>query len=226
MPTRLMTTSDKNKILALDEAIFGSIDGGWKGDDFDYYYSPDSCYVYYEEEQPDEPIGYIFGRQQQHATRISNFAVKKEHEGRGIGKELMKLVMLKELDRAADNSFSVTLQVAVGNERALRFYENLGYGRKYQHDGWIEMEATEFPELLFYTQIQNSVPAIELTAAQTEMTIVSAGAVASTASSLVQVPPSAEHPNRMFTPPLVRDYETEESLLSTDLNHESERLAP
>lgn len=164
MPIRLLTQSDKFKILNLDQLIFGPTDGGWSSNDFDCFFTDDSCYVFHEEDKPDEPRGYIFAGQSLTGTHISNFAVQKEFEGRGIGTELMKRVMFDELIRATEKltPYSISLQVRADNERALRFYERHGYAVKSHTDTWIQMEITKFPELLLNNANlpQNNVPSI------------------------------------------------------------------
>jgi ribosomal protein S18 acetylase RimI-like enzyme len=164
MPIRLLTQSDKFKILNLDQLIFGPTDGGWSSNDFDYFFTDNSCYVFHEESTPDEPRGYIFAGQSLTGTHISNFAVQKEFEGRGIGTELMKKVMFDELKRASEQltPYSISLQVRADNDRALKFYERHGYTVKSHTDTWVQMEITTFPELLLDNTHppQNNLPSI------------------------------------------------------------------
>jgi ribosomal protein S18 acetylase RimI-like enzyme len=147
MPIRLIELSDKQKILALDQLIFGEFDGGWKDKDFDHYFNYGTCFAYYEEDKPDEILGYVFSRPTSTHSHISNIGVKKECEGKGIGKALMKISMLKEEELAKKRPFSMKLQVSVDNERALNFYQNLGYVEISRSAKWIQMEAKALPQL-------------------------------------------------------------------------------
>jgi ribosomal protein S18 acetylase RimI-like enzyme len=141
MPIRLLTKADKEPILTLDKSIFGEIDGGWSSEDFDAYFSPERCYVFHQEENANQIIGYIFSRESKHNTYISNIGVDKEYEGQGIGKELMKKVMLNEYERSKKRPYSVKLQVRDDNDRALNFYQRLGFVENSRGNSWIHMEA-------------------------------------------------------------------------------------
>ena len=145
MPIRLIKESDEEQILALDYLIFGNIDGGWTHEDFITYFSPGTCFAYYDEEKPDEIMGYIFSKPYSMRSHVSNIGVKKEYEGHGIGKELMKAAMLKEEEQAKKRPFSIRLQVRTDNQRALNFYQNLGYIEYNRTAGWIHMEAKTLP---------------------------------------------------------------------------------
>lgn len=147
MPIRLIEQSDKQKILELDQHIFGKIDGGWRSKDFMHYFHQGTCFLYYEEHNPEEILGYIFSRPTSSHSFVSNIGVKKEYEGRGIGKKLMKMAMLKEEEQAKKRPFSMRLQVRENNLRALGFYHHLGYVETSRSSGLIQMEAKELPQL-------------------------------------------------------------------------------
>ncbi|KTD43405.1 GNAT family N-acetyltransferase [Legionella quateirensis] len=152
MPIRQLNETDKMQVLEIDRTVFGASDGGWTSDDFDHFFNPGSCFIFYEEEKPDEIIGYIFSGQSNHGTYISNIAVKNGYEGRGIGRELMKVVMLKEAGRSENKTFSTTLQVRADNERAKNFYERLGYKVTSSNGTWLQMQATALPALFLEAQ--------------------------------------------------------------------------
>lgn len=144
---RPLKKSDKDQILALDKIIFGTMDDGWTSDDFDYFFNGDLCFVSYEEGNPEKINGYIFANQNLNCTYISNIGVVKEFQGMGIGKELMKMVMLKELEHPAERSYSTKLQVLSTNQRALTFYQRLGFQVTSFEEPWVQMEATTLPGL-------------------------------------------------------------------------------
>ena len=56
MPIRLLTPQDKDQVLALDKVIFNGVDssGGWRESDFNQFFNQESCYVFYNEQQPDK----------------------------------------------------------------------------------------------------------------------------------------------------------------------------
>lgn len=159
MPIRLLTKTDKEQILALDKSIFGEIDGGWTSRDFNAYFSPGSCYVFHEEGDANQVIGYIFASQYNSHTYISNIGIQKEYEGQGIGKELMKMVMLNEFEDSKKRPFSVKLQVREDNERALNFYQRLGFVENYRGNSWIQMESKTLPKQF---RIQTPAPIIDM----------------------------------------------------------------
>ncbi|MBL7481205.1 GNAT family N-acetyltransferase [Legionella bononiensis] len=152
MPIRQLKETDKTQVLEIDRTVFGESDGGWTSDDFDHFFRYGSCFIFHEEDKPDEIIGYIFSGQNNHGTYISNIAVKSGYEGRGIGRELMKVVMLKEAERSKDKTFSTALQVRADNERAKNFYERLGYKVTSSNGTWLQMQATALPALFLEAQ--------------------------------------------------------------------------
>ena len=154
MTIRLLNELDKEQVLDLDNIVFGELDGGWTDEEFDYFFIFGSCFVFHEENKPNKLIGYIFSRQFKNCTYISNFAVKKEYEGRGIGTELLKMVMLKEQECSQNRSFSIELQVLSANKRALQLYERLGFKKTSHDDTWIQLQGTALPELFKKTETQ------------------------------------------------------------------------
>lgn len=59
-------------------------------------------------------------------SRLSGFVIDAAQRGRGIGRELLSRVCARCFD---DGATSVGLEVALGNERALRLYTGLGFTR-------------------------------------------------------------------------------------------------
>jgi ribosomal protein S18 acetylase RimI-like enzyme len=154
MPIRRITQEDKKQILALDKVIFATMDDGWTEKDFKAYFNSESCFIYHEEGKPERVIGYIFANRLKDHTYISNIGVSKEYEGQGIGKELMKMVMMQESIYSKQRSFSVKLQVRVDNDRAIGFYRGLGFSESSKDVEWIQMEAKKLPrQFIPYTPL-------------------------------------------------------------------------
>jgi [ribosomal protein S18]-alanine N-acetyltransferase len=97
-----------------------------------YEYSPD---VYLSMHQA-WPAGFILctyyrkiagfimcGVTPQHALRVLLLVVRSEFKGRGIGKELMNMMILRAEARGIPK---VTLEVRVSNEPAMAFYRRMG----------------------------------------------------------------------------------------------------
>ncbi|KTD78816.1 GNAT family N-acetyltransferase [Legionella waltersii] len=145
MPIRRITQEDKNQILALDKVIFATMDDGWTEKDFKAYFNSENCFIYHEEGKPQSIIGYIFANRLKDHTYVSNIGVRKEFEGQGIGKELMKVAMMQEFKNANLRPFSMRLQVRVDNDRAIGLYKGLGFTESSRDDAWIQMEAQKLP---------------------------------------------------------------------------------
>lgn len=69
-------------------------------------------------------VGYIGSQTVLGEADIMNVAVAEDHRRQGIARQL-----LNELQRrlAADGAYSLTLEVRVSNEAAIRLYHSLGY---------------------------------------------------------------------------------------------------
>ncbi len=157
MPIREITSADKAAILALDREIFAGVDGGWGENDFNHYFSPHHCFAFYPDNNPDVIVGFIFTRPLGNCTHISNIGVKKEYEGKGIGKELMKTAMLLEYEASKTRPYGIALQVLATNERAIHFYQRFGYQETSRSEKWVQMKAQALPRQ-FYPYVSLRVP--------------------------------------------------------------------
>ncbi len=150
MPIRPLVQQDKSQVLALDKIIFSTVDpsGGWRESDFNEFFNEESCYVQYDEEEPEVILGYVFAKQEENHTYISNLGSDPRSGKRGIGTALMEKVMLQEEKNAKKSKrpFSVKLHVDVENEKAIQFYKNLGFKEDGREQHGIKMTATQLPE--------------------------------------------------------------------------------
>ena len=71
----------------------------------------------------DRRVGMIQFSEGPDALEINEIQVRPEHQGRGIGGHVMR----DTIARARRNGKKVLLSVALKNERALRFYQRLGF---------------------------------------------------------------------------------------------------
>lgn len=80
------------------------------------------AFLYHED---GEAVGTVMVRQEGKVGRVISIAVLPDHRRRGIGRALM--AKAEEVARAR-GATTVSLEVSVNNEGAIRFYEELGYG--------------------------------------------------------------------------------------------------
>jgi ribosomal protein S18 acetylase RimI-like enzyme len=80
-------------------------------------------------------IGYIQIREEPHQMYLQNIALCQNIQGRGIGSVLVKQIQR----RASERKIPLTLSVFRTNDRALRFYEKLGFIRTGKTEAHIEM---------------------------------------------------------------------------------------
>jgi ribosomal protein S18 acetylase RimI-like enzyme len=147
MPTRLIEQFDEQKLIALNHLIFDKQDGHWAQDDFYLHFSSGTCFAYYEEENPEQLLGYVFLRHYPTYSYVSNLGIKKKEEWENISKELMKMVILTEIEQTKKRAFSIKLQVRTENVQLLNFYHSLGFVENLHIEGWTHMEASSLPKM-------------------------------------------------------------------------------
>lgn len=84
----------------------------------------DETTAYYVAESDGEIIGCCGIRNLTGEGEITNVSVKKAYQNRGIGREMMEM-LLKEGKEKEIRAF--TLEVRAGNEAAVHLYEKLGF---------------------------------------------------------------------------------------------------
>lgn len=111
---------DIAKVLELEKERLGSslgadeVTASVAGDDY-------VCYIAKED---DDLIGYILASRSEDEAEIYSVAVREDHEGQGIGKELLTALekALKDL-----RVKTILLEVKEGNDRAYNLYKNFGF---------------------------------------------------------------------------------------------------
>ena len=80
----------------------------------------------------DEPIGLILGGIKDYeglkTIRCGALCIHPDYRGKGVSKELFKLHKETAINKGCKQMF---LEVIVGNDRAIKFYKNLGYDKIY-----------------------------------------------------------------------------------------------
>ncbi len=92
-------------------------------------------------EMENEIIGYMIAGEFEESYHLKNIAIKKEYQGKGYGKFLLNHLIEKA---KKENKKFIFLEVRVSNERAIKFYEKLGFKRNrilkgyygYKEDGY------------------------------------------------------------------------------------------
>jgi ribosomal protein S18 acetylase RimI-like enzyme len=85
----------------------------------------------------EEPIGFALVSAHDGAAEILSFALRKEYQGQGIGRQLFQ-DLIKRFE--ADGNLTQYLYTGVNNKKAQNLYESFGFkkGRKlfFMHRGW------------------------------------------------------------------------------------------
>ena len=78
----------------------------------------------------DKIVGCGYGVISSNYVGLFDIVIKKEVRGMGFGKEIVKTILSKALQRGVTNSY---LQVVTTNSLALHLYEKLGFKEKYRY---------------------------------------------------------------------------------------------
>ncbi len=104
----------------------------------DLYEEDPECFFVAEDN--DEIVGFIFCNrfwyskfEHSHVGAIHEIVVLPTHRHEGIGKKLIERAM-EELKPSR-----IELWVGEGNEKAIKFYEKLGFKRKEKAEKWVRM---------------------------------------------------------------------------------------
>lgn len=89
----------------------------------------------YVECDNNEILGYISLTFDSEVIEIMNFCVKKEHQGKGIGYQIIENVlnMLKQ-----EGAIRSILEVRSKNERAINLYKKIGYNEIHRRKGYYD----------------------------------------------------------------------------------------
>lgn len=115
-----MTINDIDEVFTLEKELF--VDPWPKHFFFEELENEFANYYVYKNEE--EIIGYAGMWQMFENCDLTNIAIKKEQQGKGYGKELLKFMIKEALKR---NCEFMHLEVRVSNTKAKNLYEKLGF---------------------------------------------------------------------------------------------------
>ncbi len=132
---REMVLADMPKILELEFELFGS--DAWTEDMYVMEINQHEAYVLTDPE--DQIIGYLCAWIVLDECMITNIGIRKEYQGKGLGKYLLSSIMTEKIQTGARNFF---LEVRMSNVSAIKLYESMGYKylsvRKNYYDNPVE----------------------------------------------------------------------------------------
>ena len=83
-----------------------------------------------------QDVGILSAETKPDAIKVFQLFILPEHQGRGIGNNVMEHLIQK----AAQSSLPLRLQVIDGNDRALSFYKRLGFQQVGETETHIQLE--------------------------------------------------------------------------------------
>lgn len=96
----------------------------------------------------EEPIGLILGGIKNYeglkTIRCGTLCINPEHRGKGISQELFRLHRRIAIDNDCKQMF---LEVIVGNDRAIKFYNNMGYEKVYDLRYYLLPDTVNLPRM-------------------------------------------------------------------------------
>ena len=95
-------------------------DEAWQRNDFDRRFGECAVSII---EREGRPAGALWLQSKPDSIYVHELQVLPEHQGRGIGTAVVRLL----IDGASSRNVSVTLSVLAANPRAKRLYERLGF---------------------------------------------------------------------------------------------------
>lgn len=134
MNFRYMRKEDLEQVCAIEQTLFTR---PWKRQDFlDALSKEENIYLVVEDKQ--QILGYCGVWGVAGEGQITNVAVKKEYQGRGVGAALLGYTLKEGESRKLD---AYTLEVRVSNHAALHLYEKLGF-----HSAGIRKDFYDLPQ--------------------------------------------------------------------------------
>ncbi len=121
MVIRRLEEKDLDEILRIEGELFTS---PWKREDFLYELNDNPFSSYYVLVLDEKIIGYIGFWITFETAQITNIAIDEEFQQKGYGTLLMNRC-IEEVEKAKCEN--ITLEVRVGNHKAIALYERLGF---------------------------------------------------------------------------------------------------
>lgn len=120
MNLRYMRKEDLEQVCAIEQTLFTR---PWSRQDFlDALSKKENIYLVAEDKE--QILGYCGVWGVAGEGQITNVAVKKEYQGRGVGAALLRYTLKEGESRKLD---AYTLEVRVSNRAALHLYEKMGF---------------------------------------------------------------------------------------------------
>lgn len=120
MNIRYMRKEDLDQVLGIEQTLFSK---PWSKQDFlDALSKKENLYIVAEDKE--QILGYCGLWGVAGEGQITNVAVKKEYQGKGIATSLFDDILKKG---AMIELYAYTLEVRVSNVRAIHLYEKMGF---------------------------------------------------------------------------------------------------
>lgn len=133
---RQMEIEDIDEVAAIEESLFSA---SWSpAGFFSFLLRDDTLFLVAEEEGG--IIGYCGVVMVLDEGDITNVAVSVNHQGRGIGRQLVEAMIAKALERGVEH---LHLEVRQSNERARTLYQKLGFQEVGLRKGYYEAPAED-----------------------------------------------------------------------------------
>lgn len=133
-PVRLREAAleDVEALVALQQASPGA--APWGAADYESLLSADTTLcLLAEDEERDEPAGFVLARLAADELEILNLAVAPARRRRGLGRRLVAEALARGRARAAEKCW---LEVRASNQAALEFYRALGFREHSRRRGY------------------------------------------------------------------------------------------
>lgn len=113
------TKENVNELKDIEDSLFDKNNYPLSKSSFYNFIKKQNLYIYKVDNQI---AGYIVLINYKKSIRIYSLGIKKEFQGKGISKEIIKFVIEK-----LKNDLNIILEVRVDNYKAIKLYESLGF---------------------------------------------------------------------------------------------------
>jgi ribosomal-protein-alanine N-acetyltransferase len=118
---RPMARRDLDRVCEIEREVFTM---PWSREAFESELELGGCVFPWVAESEGEVIGYLISWLIEDEIHVGNIAVVPRLQGRGVGRRLFSYCLGRAADRGAARA---TLEVRVGNDRAIALYESSGF---------------------------------------------------------------------------------------------------
>lgn len=118
---RPMKARDLDRVCAIEEEVFPM---PWSRESFESEVSDETTAFHWVAEDGREVVAYLVSWLIEDELHIGNIAVTPRRQGEGIGRAIFDYCLARAAERGVTRS---TLEVRVGNARAIALYESRGF---------------------------------------------------------------------------------------------------